>query len=62
MQIISNASHTKAEGSAKLYAPTPRTPQGLEERRDWLREQLYLNPLGFRDITERIRPPTEQQK
>lgn len=44
------------------YAPTPRTSQGLEERPDWLREQLQLHPLGFRDITERIRPPTEQQK
>lgn len=62
MQIISNASHIKADGSAKLCAQTPEHLRAVEERHNWLREKLDLHPLGFRDITERIHSPTELQK
>lgn len=63
MQILSNASHANAEGSAKLsMLKYPEQPRAVEERPDWLSKQIYLHPLGFGDIAERNHPPTEQQK
>lgn len=60
MQIISNASHASVEGSVELsMLKYPEQPKAMEERPDWLSEQIYLHPLGFRDTTERNHPPTE---
>lgn len=40
----------------------PEHPRAVEERPNWPREQLYLHPVGFRDIIERIYSPAELQK
>lgn len=40
----------------------PEHPRAVEERPNWPREQLYLHPVGFTDIIERIYSPAELQK
>lgn len=53
MQIISNASHTKAEGSAKLYAQTPRTSQGCGKKAQLAQRAFYISILCTSETSQR---------